>query len=70
MGEVVKMAARKPGRPRKFGRGRIKATVRFTPERYEELRIEADHNGRSISEQVEYMIEQTRLLRALVRDKI
>ena len=40
--------------------------VRFTPERYAELRAEADQNGRSLSEQIEHMVEQTRLLRELV----
>lgn len=57
---------RKPGRPRKYGQGRVNATVRFTPERYAELQAEADQNGRSLSEQVEHLVEQTRLLRKLV----
>jgi hypothetical protein len=61
-----KNSRRKPGRPRKFGQGRINATVRFTPERHAELQAEADQNGRSLSEQVEHMVEQTRLLRELV----
>jgi uncharacterized coiled-coil DUF342 family protein len=61
-----KNSRRKPGRPRKFGQGRINATVRFTPERHAELQAEADKNGRSLSEQVEHMVEQTRLLRELV----
>jgi hypothetical protein len=58
----MKLAAvkevRKPGRPRKFAEGRINATVRFTPERYAELKAVADKNGRSVSEQVEAMIEE------------
>jgi len=49
---------RKPGRPRKFGEGRINATIRFTPERYAEIKKAADKNGRSVSEQVETMIEE------------
>jgi hypothetical protein len=49
---------RKPGRPRKYGEGRIHATVRFTPERYAELKADADRLGRSVSEQVEALIEQ------------
>jgi hypothetical protein len=63
---IEKSSRRKPGRPRKYGQGRINATVRFTPERYAELRAEADQNGRSVSEQIEHMVEQTRLLRELV----
>jgi hypothetical protein len=70
MGQAVtpieKTSRRKPGRPRKYGQGRINATVRFTPERYAELQAEADQKGRSLSEQVEHMVEQTRLLRELV----
>jgi hypothetical protein len=58
----MKLAAvkesRKPGRPRKFAEGRINATVRFTPERYAELKATADKAGRSVSEQVEAMIEE------------
>jgi|SRR6516164_8921955 hypothetical protein len=49
---------RKPGRPRKFAEGRINATIRFTPERYAELKAAADKNRRSVSEQVEAMIEE------------
>jgi hypothetical protein len=49
---------RKPGRPRKYGQGRINATVRFTPERYAALKTEADRTGRSLSEQVEAVVEQ------------
>lgn len=50
---------RRPGRPRKYGQGRINATVRFTPERYAALKAEADRQGRSISEEVERRIDQT-----------
>lgn len=57
----TKLASNKPpGRPRKFGEGRINATIRFTPERYAELKKEADKNGRSVSEQVEAIIEEQR----------
>jgi predicted HicB family RNase H-like nuclease len=51
-------AERKPGRPRKYKGGRIHATVRFTPERHASLKAEADRNGRSVSEQVEAMVER------------
>ncbi len=50
---------RKPGRPRKYGAGRINATVRFTPERYDQLKEAAAHNGRSVSEEVEARVERT-----------
>ena len=56
MTSIKKTSRRKPGRPRKYGQGRINATVRFTPERYAELRAQADANGRSVSEQVEYLV--------------
>src|SRR5215813_5621439 len=63
-GKAMKLAAvkegRRPGRPRKFAEGRVNATVRFTPERYAELKKAADSNGRSVSEQVETMIEDLR----------
>jgi hypothetical protein len=59
---------RKPGRPRKYGQGRINATVRFTPERYAELRAEADQNGRSVSEQVEHIVERAVSDRQLIAD--
>ena len=49
---------RKPGRPRRYAPGRINATVRFTPERYAALKAEAEKAGRSVSEEVEYKIEQ------------
>ena len=57
---------RKPGRPRKYPRGRCVVGVRFTPQLYTELRAEAELHGRSLSEQVEHMVEQNRLLRELV----
>jgi hypothetical protein len=50
---------RKPGRPRKYGQGRINATVRFTPERYAALKAKADRQGRSVSEEVEQRINRT-----------
>jgi len=49
---------RKPGRPRKFGEGRINATIRFTPKRYAEIKEAAGKNRRSVSEQIETMIEE------------
>jgi hypothetical protein len=66
MTSIEKTSRRKPGRPRKYGQGRINATVRFTPERHAELQTEADQRGRSFSEQVEHVVEQRRLLRELV----
>jgi hypothetical protein len=60
-----KPSRRKPGRPRKYGQGRINATVRFTPERYAELRAEADQQGRSLSEQVEYIVEQRKIVASI-----
>jgi hypothetical protein len=50
---------RPPGRPRKFGQGRLHATVRFTPDRYRQLKEAADKEGRSISEEVEARVTQT-----------
>jgi len=47
-----------PGRPAKFGQGRVTFTVRSTPERYAQVKQEAIDAGRSISEQVEYLLEQ------------
>ena len=66
MTTTEKISRRKPGRPRKYGQGRINAAVRFTPERMQELKTEADRNGRSVSEQIEHMVSQTRLLRDLI----
>jgi hypothetical protein len=51
-------AERKPGRPRRYKGGRIHTTVRFTPERHASLKAEADRNRRSVSEQVEAMVER------------
>jgi hypothetical protein len=56
---------RKPGRPRKYQGGRINATVRFTPQTYAKLKAAADRNGRSVSEQVEFVVE-----RAFWRDEM
>ena len=50
---------RKPGRPRKYGRGRVNATVRFTPERYAALKAAADVQRRSVSEEVEARVERS-----------
>jgi hypothetical protein len=65
---IGKTSRRKPGRPRKYGRGRVNATVRFTPERYAELRAQADQQGRSLSEQVEHIIENAVRDRELIAD--
>jgi hypothetical protein len=59
MTEAEKAVVRKPGRPRKFGQGRINATVRFTPERYAKLKELADDSGRSVSEEVEARVERS-----------
>jgi hypothetical protein len=59
---------RKPGRPRKFGQGRINATIRFTAGRYAELKVAADATGRSVSEQVEFVIEDYKRIEK-VRDE-
>jgi hypothetical protein len=60
---------RKPaGRSGRFGRGRINTTVRFTDERYAELKAAADAAGRSLSEQVEFELEDYRRAE-MVRDK-
>jgi hypothetical protein len=64
--QTKKTSRRKPGRPRKYGQGRINATVRFTPERYAELRAEADQQGRSFSEQVEHIVERAISERKLI----
>jgi hypothetical protein len=55
---IEKTSRRKPGRPRKYGAGRVNATVRFTPDRHAELKRLAEAAGRSVSEQVEWMIEK------------
>ena len=51
---------RPPGRPRKYGPGRITSTVRHTPALYAELEAAAEQAGRSISEQVEFELEELR----------
>jgi hypothetical protein len=50
-------APRKKGRPARYGQGRSSLHVRFTPERIALLKALADHNGRSLSEQVEFVVE-------------
>ena len=55
---MKKEMKRKRGRPPQFGKGRIRTAVRFSPERYAELKKLADASGRSVSEQVEMMIEE------------
>jgi hypothetical protein len=47
-----------PGRPRKFGQGRINLTVRSTPERHAALKAAAATSGRSVSEEVEARLER------------
>lgn len=66
MTQPEKTSRRTPGRPRKYGQGRINATVRFTPKRYAALKGAADDAGRSVSEQVEVMIERAFTLDALL----
>jgi DNA repair ATPase RecN len=52
---------RKPiGRPRRYAPGRITSTVRHTPQLYAELEAAAEQAGRSISEQVEFELEELR----------
>jgi hypothetical protein len=51
-------AEKKIGRPRKFAEGRVHATVRFTPDRYADIKKNADAARRSISEEVEARIER------------
>lgn len=58
MTAAKKFKARRRGRPRKYGQGRINATVRFTPDRYQNLKAAADTHRRSISEEVEARITQ------------
>jgi hypothetical protein len=50
-------APRKKGRPARYGQGRTSLHVRFTPERIVMLKALADRNGRSLSEQVEFVVE-------------
>jgi hypothetical protein len=62
--DLTTVERQKPGRPRKFGQGRVNATVRFTRERYSDLKAAADVAGRSISEEVEARIEKLTVLEA------
>jgi hypothetical protein len=48
------------GRPRRYAPGRITSTVRHTPRLYAELKASAEQAGRSISEQVEFELEEFR----------
>jgi hypothetical protein len=50
------------GRPRRYAPGRITSTVRHTPQLYAELEASAEQAGRSISEQVEFELEEYRRL--------
>ena len=58
-GALATSATRRPGRPRKYDQGRVRATCRFTPEAYARLKQTADNQRRSISEEVEARIERT-----------
>ena len=51
-----KKIAKPRGRPR--GQGRASVHVRFTPERTAILKALAERDGRSLSEQVEFLIER------------
>ena len=53
----TKTTPKKIGRPRKFAPGRVGFYVRVTPERAAILKGQAEHNGRSISEQIEFELE-------------
>jgi len=57
---------RRAGRPVKFGPGRTTITVRLTPERYGQLKQEAIDLGRSLSEQVEYLVEDAYRMREVL----
>jgi hypothetical protein len=50
---------KRTGRPRRYGE-RIVSTVRHTPQLFAELKASAEQAGRSISEQVEYELEEYR----------
>ena len=52
---------KRTGRPRRYGE-RIVSTVRHTPQLFAELKASAEQAGRSISEQVEYELEEYRRL--------
>jgi hypothetical protein len=54
-GGAVKMAKAK----KITASDRINVTMRFTPGTYAALKLKADKQGRSISEEVEYRIDQT-----------
>jgi hypothetical protein len=54
----AEQTTRKPGRPRKFETGRHNVTVRFTPGVYGKLKQDAADEGRSISEQVEFRVQE------------
>ena len=58
------------GRPRRFGRGRVNCTVRFSPERYATLKAAAAATGRSVSEQVEFLIEDRERFVEIVGDLV
>ena len=49
---------RKRGRPRKHPPGRIYASVRFSPDRYQAIKTAAEVAGRSVSEEIEYRVEK------------
>jgi hypothetical protein len=48
---------RKGGRPRKFAPGRVVIAVRVTPARHADLAAVAQVQGRSLSEEVEFRLE-------------
>ena len=56
---------RKPGRPRKFEQGRIKAAVRVRPKTYAVLKAASDSNRRSVSEEIETKLEESSLSESL-----
>jgi hypothetical protein len=57
---------RKPGRPRKFGEGRVNYTGRLSAETYAAVRTAAMVQGRSISEEIENRIQQSFQNEALI----
>jgi hypothetical protein len=59
-------ARSKGGRPRRYPRDRITATVRFTRERTADLRAEATAHGRSLSQEIEYRVEDYARMRKLL----
>jgi predicted RNase H-like nuclease (RuvC/YqgF family) len=56
--ETVAKVRRKPGPAPRFSTGRINASTRFTPERHAVLKAAAIASGRSLSEQIEFEIEE------------